>query len=256
MLKKLGFLIVLITALIAGLIFSPPASWITQILNLSTQKIFTFANTRGSVWSGSVIIAKPHNLEGQAVSILPGRFSWKLSPKLFLGLIEVEIHNPDVLKDSIIVKGRWSNYHIASSTIKIPSEKLKEIGAPFNTIDPSGELELSWTEVIIMFFDNSLPKIYGKMTLDLKNIATKLSPVKPLGHYRMEFEWNGDAGEMELKTKEGPLLLSGKGEIAPGRFQFVGQARADKEKNQLKNLMNLLGQWETIAGEEVIVLKF
>ena len=72
----------------------------------------------------------------------------------------------------------------------------------------------------------------------------------------MEFDWNGDSGDMELKTKEGPLLLSGKGEIAPGRFQFMGQARAGGEKNQLKNLMNLLGQWETIAGEEVISLKF
>ncbi len=91
----------------------------------------------------------------------------------------------------------------------------------------------------------------------MENIASALSPVKPLGSYSMDFNWHGSAANLELKTVKGPLLLTGKGTLTHGRLRFSGLAEAEPEQEgDLATLLNLLGQRRPSAGKNVIVLEF
>ena len=95
------------------------------------------------------------------------------------------------------------------------------------------------------------------MQLQLNDIASVLSPVKPLGTYRMEFDWQGMGAQLTLSTLSGPLQLQGNGAIKNGHLQFSGQAWALPEHEpQLANLLNLLGRRHQIENRTVFVIEF
>ncbi len=234
---------------------SPPATWITKLVELQTKDLLTIGDARGTIWRGSAVIARRNTATNKLISLLPGRFSWEISPKILIGKLEARIFNDKMLRNPLYITGYWNNYQLNKSDMTLPSNKLVSLGAPFNTIRPSGDLLLSWSDVIFIF-DNSIMKIYGKMTLDLKNIETKLSPVNPLGNYTLNFDWNGSEGEVVLSTKNGILILNGEGLIKNGKLSFSGYAKTNNEQKSLRNLMNLLGQWKTVNGEDVVSLRF
>jgi general secretion pathway protein N len=95
------------------------------------------------------------------------------------------------------------------------------------------------------------------MTLQMNDIASRLSPIKPLGAYEMIMDWKGRQAQMALKTVKGPMLLSGTGALANGRFQFSGKAEAEEgQEERLANLLNLLGQRRKEGNKDVIALEF
>jgi general secretion pathway protein N len=95
------------------------------------------------------------------------------------------------------------------------------------------------------------------MQLDMTQIASALSPVKPLGAYRMHVDWQGSTARINLKSLSGPLLLEGAGEIVNGRLRFSGQAWAQEgEEQRLAILLNLLGQRRRVGNRNVIALEF
>jgi len=95
------------------------------------------------------------------------------------------------------------------------------------------------------------------LQLDLVNLVSALSAVKPLGAYRLRVGWQGSTVKLDLKTLAGPLLLTGKGEIANGSFHFSGQATAqENEQVRLVALMNLLGQRRQVNGQDIVALEF
>ena len=97
----------------------------------------------------------------------------------------------------------------------------------------------------------------GSMTLEMNDIASRLSPVKPLGTYNLTFDWRGQQATATLKTAQGPLLLSGSGMFANGRLQFSGKAETEAgQEERLANLLSLLGQRRKEDGKDVIALEF
>ena len=95
------------------------------------------------------------------------------------------------------------------------------------------------------------------MTLQMDNIASRLSPIKPLGAYQLIMGWRGAQAQLLLKTVKGPMLLSGTGRIANGRLQFSGKAEAEQgQEERLANLLNLLGQRRREGNKNVIALEF
>jgi general secretion pathway protein N len=73
----------------------------------------------------------------------------------------------------------------------------------------------------------------------------------------MTFVWHGQKADIDLKTLQGPMLLSGTGALVQGRLQFSGTAQAqDGQEDKLANLLNLLGQRQPGADKNVIALEF
>jgi general secretion pathway protein N len=82
----------------------------------------------------------------------------------------------------------------------------------------------------------------GQAELQLQQLGTRLSTLRPLGNYRVRIQ-GGTPIALSLDTLEGSLQLQGKGQLANGRVQFDGEASAAPDAEAaLSNLLNILGQ--------------
>jgi general secretion pathway protein N len=145
---------------------------------------------------------------------------------------------------------------VSSSSLLVPAQRLSSLGAPLNTLQPTGQMHLSWSELMIQPSTEGVD-LNGKFTLSMSAIASALSPIKPLGSYLMTFDYYGKKAQLMLSTKQGPLLLAGRGSLDHGHLQFSGQASAQAgQEEKLANLLNLLGQRRVDGAKNVIALEF
>jgi len=254
--RALIWLLAIMLSVVLTVVVFYPASWMASILESRTDGRFTLADSQGTIWRGSGLLAGAPSRNDPLTQLLPGRFSWKLSPMALFGKVDLLVENPDALARPFHLTGGWSEWQIGSSAVTLPAERLAGLGAPLNTIAPSGQMILSWDHVRLARQGNRID-VYGPMTLDMLDIASQLSPVRPLGTYRATFDWQGQQAELTLETVRGPLLLSGAGNMGNGHFQFSGNAEAEAgHEESLTNMMNLLGQRRRVGDKNVIGLEF
>jgi general secretion pathway protein N len=129
------------------------------------------------------------------------------------------------------------------------------LGAPLNTLQPSGQMRLSW-QALQLAMTPSGASLIGQMDLAMQDIASRLSPVNPLGVYNLGFAWHGQQANVLLSSVKGPLLLAGTGVLAGGHLVFSGTAQAQSgHEAQLANLLNLLGQRRDAGNPNIISLE-
>jgi general secretion pathway protein N len=249
------FFLIAITVAVCLVAFYP-ASWLAAALETRTDGRFILADARGTIWRGSGLLGGAPSRNDPITQLLPGRFAWKLSPMVLLGKVDLVIENPEALTRPLHVTGGWSEWETGSEAITLPAERLAGLGAPLNTIAPAGQMILSWDQLRLTR-QNGRIDVYGPVTLDMLDIASQLSSVRPLGSYRMTFDWAGQQAQLKLDTVKGPLLMSGTGRMGNGQFQFSGTAEAEAgQEESLGNLMNLLGQRRRVGDKNVIGLEF
>ncbi len=255
--KRASWWIVLaVLAALATALASLPAAWLAPVLEQQTGGRLSLGDPQGSVWRGSAFVGVAGDPDEPLVPLLPGRFRWRLSPRVLVGRVDAEVENPRALIGSVVIRGSWYRWAVSDGSLLLPAERLAALGAPLNTVQPSGQMRLSWTQLVLTRTSTGL-QVDGQMQLDLTQIASALSPIKPLGAYRMRFDWQGGAARVDLKSLSGPLLLAGQGTLADGRLQFSGQAwAAEGEEQRLAILLNLLGQRRQVGNRTVIALEF
>ena len=133
---------------------------------------------------------------------------------------------------------------------------LAGLGAPLNTLAPTGSIKLTWNKLDLLRQENMV-RVQGRTVLSLADMGSRMSPVKPLGSYELVMDWRGPQADLTLRTVRGALLLSGSGMLQNGRLRFSGQAMAaDGYEETLGSLVNLLGQRRMVNGKNVIALEF
>lgn len=233
-----------------------PAAWLAAIVEKQTEGRLTLGDARGTLWRGSAFIGGAPSGSEPVMPLLPGSFSWQLSPMVLLGSIDVELANDEALSQPVSVKGNWHQWQVSPGAILLPAERLAALGAPLNTVQPSGQMRLSW-ELLQLTQQNGKFEIAGTMNLEINDLASRMSPIKPLGSYSLTFDWHGAQASVTLKTTKGPLLLKGSGVFINERLQFSGTAEAEAGQGQrLANFINLLGKRRREGDKEVIALEF
>jgi general secretion pathway protein N len=117
-------------------------------------------------------------------------------------------------------------------------------------------MKLGWQQLTLARNGGGVD-LSGVMTLDLLAMASRLSPVKPLGSYRMRFDWQGRLATLTLATLDGAMLLNGSGRLQDGHLQFSGTAEAAAgQEEKLATLLSLLGQRRQMNGRNIIGLEF
>ncbi len=246
-----GILSVAITALILL-----PAAYLAPLIEAQTQGKFTLGDAQGTVWRGSAFLGSAPGKNSAITPLLPGRFAWRISPLVLLGSVDVSVANAQALSNALHITGTWRELQISAAAIDLPAERLSSLGAPLNTIQPSGQMRLSWQPLQIALAQDA-PHITGQMDLSMQDIASRLSPIKPLGAYNLHLTWQGTRAEAKLTTKKGPMLLDGAGTINNGRLVFSGTAQAQAgQEDKLANLLNLLGQRRNASEPNIISLEF
>ncbi|HYD81205.1 MAG TPA: type II secretion system protein N [Paucimonas sp.] len=233
-----------------------PAAWMAAIVERQTGGRLTLGDAQGTLWRGSAFIGGAPSGSDPVAPLLPGRFSWRLSPAVLLGSVDLDLENPAALTQAVKIAGNWSHWQVSGSAILLPAERLSALGAPLNTVQLSGQMRLSWTPLQITRQGQRVD-VTGVMNLRMDDIASRLSPVKPLGAYDMTMEWRGQEARLTLKTLKGPMLLSGTGALNNGRLQFSGRAEAEAgQEERLAVLLNLLGQRRREGNKNIIALEF
>jgi general secretion pathway protein N len=232
-----------------------PATWMASMLEQQTAGRLTLGDAQGTLWRGSAFIGGAPSGSDPVTPLLPGRFSWRLSPMVLLGRVDADLENAAALSQPIRVTGSWHQWQVSPASILLPAERLASLGAPLNTVQPSGQMRLSWNPMQVVRQGGRL-EVTGSMNLEMNDIASRLSPIKPLGAYNLAFDWRGQQAEMVLTTVKGPMLLNGSGMLMNGRLQFSGKAEAEAgQEERLANLLNLLGQRRREGGKDVIALE-
>ncbi|MCK2094560.1 type II secretion system protein N [Thauera aromatica] len=225
--------------LLAGLcgIAVMPARWI--IAALPDTGLLMVADADGSLWSGSATLAigRPELRRS-----IPEPLRWEL---VLAGGPHLVASHP-WLAGEVELAPAWRGLRVSSQTLRMPASTLTTLHATLGSLDPAGELLLSWPEQVI---GAGTPEP-GSPLLDLRwnSAASALSPVRPLGAYRVLFS-QGDAERIDigLTTLISPLLLQGQGTWSADQgLRFEGRAQVDAAATPdtriaLEPLLNILG---------------
>jgi general secretion pathway protein N len=255
--KRLVLWVVLAALAVAATVFVfLPAAWLGPVVERQTGGRLTLGDAQGTLWRGSAFVGGAPGDGGAVTPLLPGRFSWRLSPLVLLGQVNMDLANDQALAQPVQISGSWSQWQVSAGELLLPAEGLAGLGAPLNTLAPSGAIRLSWNLLDIAREGNAVA-VSGRTVLSLNDMGSRMSPVKPLGSYEMAMDWHGQRADMTLRTTKGALLLSGTGALENGRLRFSGQAgAAEGYEDTLGNLLGLLGQRRMVNGKNIIALEF
>lgn len=154
---------------------------------------------------------------------------------------------------TVAVSAGWSGLRlaVANGESAWPAALLSGLGTPFNTLRPEGTLSLRTTDLVLQFAGGRMA-MAGRADIDIQNMASSVSQLRPLGSYRLSLQ-GGDVPTLDLSTLEGPLRLSGNGSLVGNRLRFSGEATALPEREAaLSVLLNLLGR--RVGARSVITL--
>jgi len=243
-----------------------PASWLARSLAISSGGQVLLQAPRGTIWLGSADLVLSGGEGSAGAARLPSRLNWQISP-VWLGLevsLSAECCTPaaspvqlglrsDTLSEMPNVKWRLS-----AAQLSLPAQLLAGLGAPWNTLQLSGELLFTSDQLVGVWSAQGLQSLMGRSALQVNHVATALSTVRPLGSYLLTSA--GAALRLETLARapnEAALILTGTGQIESGRVSFQGEALAAKGfEEALSNLLHIVGQWQTSAdGRSRSILK-
>ena len=184
--------------------------------------------------------------DGKQARLVPARVSWQVRWKaLFGGRVVIDVQHAAV-DGAMRVSYDRSGLSLEPGRAQLPAGLLVVAGAPFNTISPGGTLHLRWDK--LQFAGNGFD---GEISMDWRAAQSALSPVSPLGDYRVTAQASGGEGDMKLTTLKGPLLLEGSGRIEAGKIRFSGTA--DAEPDMRESLNGLIGVLGPRSGQKVLL---
>jgi general secretion pathway protein N len=227
-----------------------PAAWITPQFARHTGGHVNLVDPAGSLWHGSATLMLAAGSDMSAATLLPGRIEWNTAFwPLFTGRVRMVMRHSEAMPDPITVDATPRSATVTPGTIAVPASLLSGLGAPFNTLDLQGNVQLSWSD-----WRSFNREAFGQLTVTLNDVSSRVSLVKPLGSYRVAFQAQGESSTLDLTTLKGPLMLNGNGTISAMSTSFHGTASAAPEaRENLAGLLNLLGR---PSGPDTVTLTF
>ncbi len=249
--------------LLALLAFAP-AAWLAGAVDNGTEGRLLLADARGTVWRGSAVVVLTGGPGSRDASALPGRVQWtlglsgtalalrlqqacciqdelhlRLAPGL--GRVRIELPASGVSAGAPAGAGNDAPVRVLGQW---PASWLVGLGTPWNTLKPSGTLQLSSAGFVAESVQGRWI-FSGLIELQLRGMASSLSTLEELGSYRLNLQGDprGDAAQLQLSTISGALQLSGSGQWAASKLRFNGQASAAPgSEAALGNLLNIIGR--------------
>lgn len=224
-----------------------PARWLAWGVAQASQGQVQWLNPRGTVWQGSAQLLLSGGAGSRQPQALPGRLHWTLSPT-WTGL-RLGWQADCCMTEAASVQATlgWNTLQLQASdhTSSWPAALLTGLGAPWNTLQAEGQLQLR-TEALQLHWAQGRLQMQGQLELNLQGMSSRLSPVKPMGSYRVALTGTPEGTptpRLDLSTLQGPLLLSGQGQWVGQRLRFTGEARAAQGHEAVfENLLNILGR--------------
>lgn len=241
-----------VLAAAASAVAFAPASFADLALERATRGRVRLAEAEGSIWHGAGrlvlqdVTADDAGPAGAGMA-LPSRVRWRLQPlPLVLGLAQASL-SFDGSPAAIPISGSLSELRVGAGALDLPDIDLSRLGSPWNTIRPVASVSLRWDALA---FRDGVPE--GRASIELRDTASAMTQVRPLGSYRIDVVGSGGVLALSLATLGGALQLQGSGRFtARTGLSFNAQAWADgPQRPQLQSLLALIGRRE---GERTVI---
>jgi general secretion pathway protein N len=233
------------------------ASWLDWAALQASEGRLRITDTNGTIWNGSgrLVFADPHAEQDPKTHLpnltsgvaLPPSLSWRIEAwPLLLGRVQSEVRIEGVAAP-VQFAGTFSSLRGSGGSLELPTVTLDRLGSPWNTVQPRGKLSVRWEPFVV-----ERGSFSGNAEMELASVSSALSPVKPLGHYKIRVTAQGKSADIQMSTVSGPLMLEGKGQWT-GRtgLRFLATAQSAAEENlRLQPLLGLIGRRE---GDRVVI---
>jgi len=173
--------------------------------------------------------------------LVPGTIRWDIQVlPLLIGRVQV-LARHDSMAQPVEISGTFARPRFSAGSIRLPNVSLSRLGSPWSTVQPTASLALSWEP-----FEIVNGKANGVAAIELRDVASALTPVRPLGAYRLDIDGRQADTMLNMSSIEGPLRLSGEGVFNPSHgLRFTAWAEVDEsERLKLAPLVRLLGRQE------------
>ena len=247
---------------IGVLAIAPPTSLLDLWLTYATGGRVRLAQTEGTLWRGAarIVLVDPARALGSAQAsdpspaplqglALPGVMRWTLSPRLLIGLLDARVTLAEGGVPVHVVGSVATGVRVDAGRFEWIGLALSGLGSPWNTVRPVGSLRVQWEPMVI---DSA--GIRGTLTLELADVTSAMSPVRPLGTWRLAVRAAGESAALRVETLSGPVHLEGDGQWnARGGLSLRLAAWPDSPmQTALTPLLNLIGPRE--GGRTIIRL--
>ena len=242
-----------------------PAHWLTQAIEQASGERVLLPDAQGTVWNGSaqwVLNEGPLNITTSAnlvrpasTTALPTRVTWQLGPSIDIANLRLTLSatlasvccTPQPVRVDVSPLWRGMRVQVHNHTSSWPASWLVGLGAPWNTVQPEGQMQLQTTQ-LQWTHQAGTERLQGTAELQMQQLSTRLSTLRPLGTYRVRVQ-GGDTMAITLDTLEGSLQLTGSGQLLNGRVRFKGEASAAPDAEAaLSNLLNILGERQGVKS--------
>lgn len=238
-----------VAALATVLAFAP-----ATVVDLALERVslgrVRLAQAQGTVWNGSgrILLTEAAAQAGMPSGFaVPGTLRWRLRPlPLVFGLVDATL-SIDGMPSPVRIDGNPDELRVAPGTLTLPPVDLSRLGSPWNTIRPTAGVSARWASLAIR-----KGVLDGEVSVELVDVASAMTPVRPLGTYRIDVRGNGRDVALALSTSGGALRLEGSGQWDRRQgLRFGAQASADGEQRvRLQSLLTLIGRRE---GDRTII---
>ncbi len=251
--RNLAYAAAGLVAAIGAAAYAAPASFGDVLLRQATAGRVRLADASGSLWHGRgrLVLSDPAQPASAPMQVsglaIPGRLDWRVHPlPMLLGRIDATLQLEGMAQPVSLI-GTPRELRGSAGSLSLPSVELSRLGSPWNTIRPAGALSVRWEGFTITsgLFD-------GKLAIELRDTASALSPVRPLGSYRIDVAGTGREATVSITTLSGPLVLQGNGTWnSRNGLRFVAVAKPDaSERARLESFLALIGRRE---GEQTVI---
>lgn len=205
----LGVLVFLVV-----LALSLPANWVARYVDWRSDGVVLLGDARGNVWQGDAVLGFAANGVQRA---LPGRVSWTAHWVFPIGLA-IELNDSEMLAAQVGLKVAPGDARIDPGDASLPLTLAVLAGAPLNTVRPNGVMHLHWDQ--LSWHEGVFA---GTGLVDILGLWVEINPVRPLGDYRVTWQYAAQGLTWALATEHGPLQLEAKGS-GVGNARFSGRA--------------------------------
>lgn len=253
--RWIGFAMCGVAGAVASVLAFAPASFADMALRQATLGRVRLAETDGTIWAGSGRLVLTDVETGEAAAsgpvtgglAMPGRIGWEVRAlPLVLGLVDARI-SLDARQAPVRISGNPTDLRVGAGSLDLPSAQLARLGSPWNTIRPSAALSMRWDALSIR-----QGVLDGRASIELRDTSSAMTPIRPLGTYRIDVTGTGRDVALSLVTLSGPLKLEGKGSWdRRAGVRFTAEASADgPEQFALQSLLALIGRRQ---GDRTII---
>jgi general secretion pathway protein N len=230
------------SVLFISLLALAPSSLMGYGLERATSGQLMLARTQGSLWQGSGILLLKNSSGIRSL----GAYRWQLQPWKAAMQLQAGAYEPMSLQ----LRPTLARLDVDHLRLDLPADLLEVAAPQLHPYRLQGTLQAHAEHLEL-----DARGMLGQITVDWLHAASGLSPIAPLGDYRIILQGDGQKLDASLGTQAGKLQLQARGNLDPVKgVQINGTAQAASgAEDELNELLHYIGP-ETRPGLYTLAL--